>query len=138
MKLILSIFLLLLPIFIFSQKLENIDGEYQVKMKYSVDNKNVDFIYNNAYNWITDEFLEVKDFKGISSIKSRMIRTTVQEGYLSFQIEIICHDGFFISKFSKFRYKKRKIKKRHISDINKYLFKLCISMQYYIRYEIKI
>ena len=66
--------------------------------------------------------------------KSKKLSGTVYDKKLSFNIEIICTDGSFITKFSDFYLNKNPLKEDDIKKVNKYLFELSGRMQKYIRY----
>jgi hypothetical protein len=65
---------------------------------------------------------------------SKKLSGTVYNKKLSFNIEIICNDVSFVTKFSDFYLNKKTLKKKDIDKVNQYLFELSGRMQKYIRY----
>ena len=130
----LLILLLLMPTLLFSQKIEEIDGKYRARIEYSVTDKSIDYIFNNAKSWIEIEFQKSKMNDVAIYSKSKKLSGTVYNKKLSFNIEIICTDGSFITKFSDFYLNKKPLKEDYIKKVNKYLFELSGRMQKYIRY----
>jgi hypothetical protein len=133
MKLILTL-LLLIPTLLFSQRIEQIDGKYRARIEYSVSGKSVDYIFNNAKSWIEIEFQKSKMNNVTIYTNSKKLSGTVYNKKLSFNIEIICSDGSFITKFSDFYLNRKILKEKDIDKVNKYLFELSGRMQKYIRY----
>ena len=134
MKLLLTL-LLLIPTLLYSQRIEEINGKYSAKIEYSVSGKSVDYIFNNAKSWIETEFEKSKMNGVIIYPRSKKISGTVYNKKISFQIEIICYDEHFITKFSNFHLNKRELKPKKIDKMNQYLFELSGRMQKYIRYN---
>ena len=130
----LLILLLLMPTLLFSQKIEEIDGKYRARIEYSVTDKSIDYIFNNAKSWIEIEFQKSKMNDVAIYSKSKKLSGTVYNKKLSFNIEIICNDGSFITKFSDFYLNKKVLKEDDVKKVNKYLFELSGRMQKYIRY----
>jgi len=126
--------LLLIPTLLHSQRIEEIDGKYRARIEYSVTDKSIDYIFNNAKSWIEIEFQKSKMNDVAIYSKNKKLSGTVYNKKLSFNIEIICNDGSFIAKFSDFYLKRKPIKPKNIDMVNQYLFKLSGRMQKYIRY----
>ena len=126
--------LLLIPTLLYSQRIEEIDGNYRARIEYSVTDKSIDYIFNNAKSWIEIEFQKSKMNDVAIYSKSKKLSGTVYNKKLSFNIEIICNDGSFITKFSDFYLNKKPLKEDDIKKVNKYLFELSGRMQKYIRY----
>ena len=134
MKMLLTL-LLLIPTLLYSQRIEEIDGKYKAKIEYSVSGKSVDYIFNNAKSWIEIEFQKNKMNDVTIYKNSKKLSGTVYNKKLSFNIEIICNDGSFVTKFSDFYLNKKTLKEKDINKVNKYLFELSGRMQKYIRYN---
>lgn len=134
MKLLLTL-LLFIPTLLFSQRIEKIDGKYKAKIEYSVDGKSVDYIFNNANSWIKSEFSKVENYKETFYPKRKVLTGFVHNKKISFQIEVICYNEHFITKFSNFYLKRKELKPKKISKMNQYLFELSGRMQKYIRYN---
>ena len=126
--------LLLIPTLLYSQRIEEIDGKYKSRIEYSVSGKSVDYIFNNAKSWIEIEFQKSKMNDVAIYSKNKKLSGTVYNKKLSFNIEIICTDVSFITKFSDFYLNKKPLKEKDIKKVNKYLFELSGRMQKYIRY----
>jgi hypothetical protein len=133
MKLLLTL-LLFIPTLLYSQRIEEIDGKYKARIEYSVSGKSVDYIFNSAKSWIEIEFQKSKMNDVTIYSKSKKLSGTVYNKKLSFQIEIICNDGSFVTKFSDFYLNKKTLKEKDIDKVNQYLFELSGRMQKYIRY----
>jgi hypothetical protein len=127
--------LLLIPTLLYSQRIEEVDGKYRARIEYSVTGKSVDYIFNNAKSWIEIEFQKSKMNDVAIYSKSKKLTGTVYNKKLSFNIEIICSDGSFITKFSDFYLNKKILKEKDIDKVNKYLYELSGRMQKYIRYN---
>jgi len=134
MKWILTL-LLLIPTLLFSQRIEQIDGKYRARIEYSVTGKGVDYIFNNAKSWLEIEFQKSKMNNVTIYANSKKLSGTVYNKKLSFNIEIICSDGSFVTKFSDFYLNKNSLKEKDIKKVNKYLYELSGRMQKYIRYN---
>jgi hypothetical protein len=134
MKIILA-FLLFIPTLLYSQRIEEIDGKYKAKIEYSVSGKSVDYIFNNAKSWIEIEFQKNKMNDVTIYKNSKKLSGTVYNKKLSFNIEIICNDRSFVTKFSDFYLNKKTLKEKDIDKVNQYLFELSGRMQKYIRYN---
>ena len=126
--------LLLIPTLLHSQRIEEIDGKYRARIEYSVTDKSIDYIFNNAKSWIEIEFQKSKMNDVAIYSKNKKLSGTVYNKKLSFNIEIICTDVSFITKFSDFYLNKKPLKEKDIKKVNKYLFELSGRMQKYIRY----
>jgi hypothetical protein len=133
MKLLLTL-LLFIPTLLYSQRIEEIDGKYKARIEYSVSGKSVDYIFNSAKSWIEIEFQKSKMNDVTIYSKSKKLSGTVYNKKLSFNIEIICNDVSFVTKFSDFYLNKKTLKKKDIDKVNQYLFELSGRMQKYIRY----
>jgi hypothetical protein len=127
--------LLLIPTLLYSQRIQEIDGKYRAKIEYSVTGKSVDYIFNNAKSWLEIEFQKSKMNNVSIYANSKKLSGTVYNKKLSFNIEIICNDGSFVTKFSDFYLNKNSLKENDIKKVNKYLFELSGRMQKYIRYN---
>ena len=127
--------LLLIPTLLYSQRIEEIDGKYKAKIEYSVSGKSVDYIFNNAKSWIEIEFQKNKMNDVTIYTNSKKLSGTVYNKKLSFNIEIICNDRSFVTKFSDFYLNKKTLKEKDIDKVNQYLFELSGRMQKYIRYN---
>ena len=127
--------LLLIPTLLFSQRIEEIDGKYRARIEYSVTGKSVDYIFNNAKSWLEIEFQKSKMNNVTIYANSKKLSGTVYNKKLSFNIEIICSDGSFVTKFSDFYLNKNSLKEKDIKKVNKYLYELSGRMQKYIRYN---
>jgi len=134
MKWILTL-LLLIPTLLYSQRIEEIDGKYRARIEYSVTGKSVDYIFNNAKSWLEIEFQKSKMNNVTIYANSKKLSGTVYNKKLSFNIEIICSDGSFVTKFSDFYLNKNSLKEKDIKKVNKYLYELSGRMQKYIRYN---
>jgi len=134
MKMLLTL-LLLIPTLLYSQRIEEIDGKYKAKIEYSVSGKSVDYIFNNAKSWIEIEFQKNKMNDVTIYTNSKKLSGTVYNKKLSFNIEIICNDRSFVTKFSDFYLNKKTLKEKDIDKVNQYLFELSGRMQKYIRYN---
>lgn len=133
MKLLLTL-LLLIPTLLYSQRIEEVDGKYKARIEYSVSGKSVDYIFKNAKSWIEIEFQKSKMNDVAIYSKSKKLSGRVYNKKISFNIEIICTDVSFITKFSDFYLNKKPLKEKDIKKVNKYLFELSGRMQKYIRY----
>jgi hypothetical protein len=133
MKWILTL-LLLIPTLLYSQRIEEIDGKYRARIEYSVTGKSVDYIFNNAKSWLEIEFQKSKMNNVTIYANSKKLSGTVYNKKLSFNIEIICNDGSFVTKFSDFYLNKNTLKEKDIDKVNRYLYELSGRMQKYIRY----
>ena len=133
MKLLLTL-LLLIPTLLYSQRVEEVDGKYKARIEYSVSGKSVDYIFKNAKSWIEIEFQKSKMNDVAIYSKSKKLSGRVYNKKISFNIEIICTDVSFITKFSDFYLNKKPLKEKDIKKVNKYLFELSGRMQKYIRY----
>jgi hypothetical protein len=133
MKILLTLFLFI-PTLLYSQRIEEVDGKYRAKIEYSVSDKNVDYIFTNANSWIEMEFQKKKMNAVTIYMKSKKISGMVYDRNLSFNIEIVCSDGSFITRFSDFKFKGKPIKPNRVDKVNRYLFELSGRMQKYIRY----
>jgi len=133
MKILLT-FLLFIPTLLFSQKL---DDKLQARIEYSVNGKNVNYIFNNANSWIENEFKDRKMLISECDPNFKKIMGLVYDEDFDFIIEINCQDGRFIAKFSNFSYKRKPLDQddKKIEKINQYLFELSGRMQKYIRYN---
>jgi hypothetical protein len=127
--------LLLIPTLLYSQRIEEIDGKYRARIEYSVTGKSVDYIFNNAKSWLEIEFQKSKMNNVTIYANSKKLSGTVYNKKLSFNIEIICSDGSFVTKFSDFYLNKNSLKEKDIKKVNKYLYELSGRMQKYIRYN---
>jgi hypothetical protein len=127
--------LLLIPTLLYSQRIEEIDGKYRARIEYSVSGKSVDYIFNNAKSWLEIEFQKSKMNNVTIYANSKKLSGTVYNKKLSFNIEIICNDGSFVTKFSDFYLNKNSLKEKDIKKVNKYLYELSGRMQKYIRYN---
>jgi len=127
--------LLLIPTLLFSQRIEQIDGKYRARIEYSVTGKSVDYIFNNAKSWLEIEFQKSKMNNVTIYANSKKLSGTVYNKKLSFNIEIICNDGSFVTKFSDFYLNKNTLKEKDIDKVNRYLYELSGRMQKYIRYK---
>ena len=85
--------LLLIPTLLYSQRIEEIDGKYRARIEYSVTDKSIDYIFNNAKSWIEIEFQKSKMNDVAIYSKNKKLSGTVYNKKLSFNIEIICNDG---------------------------------------------
>lgn len=131
----LLISLLLLPTLLYSQKIEGSEGIYKTRIEYSVSGRDINYVFDNANSWIENEFPLRKMNDVMVYPQTKKISGVVYNKKLSFYIEIICHDGNFIAKFSDFKIKNKPIKSNKIDKVNLYLFQLCGRMQNHIRYH---
>ena len=131
----LLISLLLLPTLLYSQKIEGSEGSYKTRIEYSVSGRDINYVFDNANSWIENEFPLRKMNDVVVYPQTKKISGVVYNKKLSFYIEIICHDGNFITKFSDFKIKNKPIKSNKIDKVNLYLFQLCGRMQNHIRYH---
>lgn len=133
MKIFLAL-LLLIPNFLFSQKL---DDKLQARIEYSVNGKSANYIFSNANSWVENEFRDRKMIMSECDPNSKRILGLVYDKDFDFIIEINCQDGRFIVKFSNFFYKRKPLEQdeKKIERINQYLFELSGRMQKYIRYN---
>jgi hypothetical protein len=133
MKIFLA-FLLFIPSFLFSQKL---DDKLQARIEYSVNGKNANYIFSNANSWVENEFRDRKMIMSECDSNSKRILGLVYDKDFDFIIEINCQDGRFVAKFSNFFYKRKPLEQdeNKIEKINQYLFELSGRMQKYIRYN---
>ena len=126
--------LLFIPTLLYSQRLEEFNDNYRARVEYSVNDKSVDYIFDNAKSWIAEEFPQRK-IEEVVYPKSKRISGIVYNKKLSFHIEIICYDGSFIAKFSDFYINKKSLKGKKVDKVNQYLYSLSGRMQNYIRYK---
>jgi hypothetical protein len=131
----LLILLLFIPTLLYSQKLEEVNGNYKARVEYSVSDRSVDYIFDNVNSWIEEEFPQRKMEEVVIYPKSKRISGIVYNKKLSFHIEIICYDGSFIAKFSDFYINKRSLKDKKVDKVNQYLYGLSGRMQKNIRYR---
>jgi hypothetical protein len=133
MKIFLA-FLLFIPNFLFSQKL---DDKLQARIEYSVNGKNANYIFSNANSWVESEFRDRKMITSECDPNSKRILGLVYDKDFDFIIEINCQDGRFVVNFSNFFYKRKPLEQdeKKIEKVNQYLFELCGRMQKYIRYN---
>ena len=88
---ILLILLLFIPTLLYSQRLEEVNGNYKARVEYSVNDKSIDYIFENANSWIAEEFPKRKMEVVATYPKSKKISGIVYNKKLSFHIEIICN-----------------------------------------------
>ena len=69
--------------------------------------ESIDYIFNNAKSWIEIELQKSKMNDVAIYSKSKKLSGTVYNKKLSFNIEIICTDVSFITKFSDFYLNKK-------------------------------
>jgi hypothetical protein len=137
MKRILLILLLSLPTGLFSQRLIEVNGEYQSRVEYSVNDRDISTIFRKS-NVFLDTHLPDRQTLAISQDEKihKFSGIATYEKY-RFEYEILCFDKSFKIIFTNFTYKSKPIEQHtnKLPEINQFLLDLCGKMQAFVRYS---
>jgi len=137
MKRILLILLLSLPTGLFSQRLIEVNGEYQSRVEYSVNDRDISTIFRKS-NVFLDTHLPDRQTLAISHDEKihKFSGIATYEKY-RFEYEILCFDKSFKIIFTNFTYKSKPIEQHtnKLPEINQFLLDLCGKMQAFVRYS---
>ena len=137
MKRILLILLLSLPTGLFSQRLVEVNGEYQSRVEYSVSDRDISTIFRKS-NAFLDTQLPDRQTLAISQDEKihKFSGVATYEKY-RFEYEVLCFDKSFKIIFTNFTYKSKSIEQHtnKLPEINQFLLDLCGKMQAFVRYS---
>ena len=137
MKRILLILLLSLPTGLFSQRLVEVNGEYQSRVEYSVSDRDISTIFRKS-NAFLDTQLPDRQTLAISQDEKvhKFSGVATYEKY-RFEYEVLCFDKSFKIIFTNFTYKSKSIEQHtnKLPEINQFLLDLCGKMQSFVRYS---
>ena len=137
MKRILLILLLSLPTGLFSQRLVEVNGEYQSRVEYSVSDRDISTIFRKS-NAFLDTQLPDRQTLAISQDEKihKFSGVATYEKY-RFEYEVLCFDKSFKIIFTNFTYKSKPIEQHtnKLPEINQFLLDLCGKMQSFVRYS---
>ena len=137
MKRILLILLLSLPTGLFSQRLVEVNGEYQSRVEYSVSDRDISTIFRKS-NAFLDTQLPDRQTLAISQDEKvhKFSGVATYEKY-RFEYEVLCFDKSFKIIFTNFTYKSKPIEEHtnKLPEINQFLLELCGKMQAFVRYS---
>ena len=137
MKRILLILLLSLPTGLFSQRLVEVNGEYQSRVEYSVSDRDISTIFRKS-NAFLDTQLPDRQTLAISQDEKihKFSGVATYEKY-RFEYEVLCFDKSFKIIFTNFTYKSKPIEQHtnKLQEINQFLLDLCGKMQAFVRYS---
>ena len=137
MKRILLILLLSLPTGLFSQRLVEVNGEYQSRVEYSVSDRDISTIFRKS-NVFLDTHLPDRQTLEISQDEKihKFSGIATYEKY-RFEYEVLCFDKSFKIIFTNFTYKSKPIEQHtnKLPEINQFLLDLCGKMQSFVRYS---
>ena len=137
MKRILLILLLSLPTGLFSQRLVEVNGEYQSRVEYSVSDRDISTIFRKS-NAFLDTQLPDRQTLAISQDEKihKFSGVATYEKY-RFEYEVLCFDKSFKIIFTNFTYKSKPIEQHtnKLPEINQFLLDLCGKMQSFVIYS---
>ena len=137
MKRILLILLLSLPTGLFSQRLVEVNGEYQSRVEYSVSDRDISTIFRKSNDFLDTQLPDRQTLAISQDEKIHKFSGVATYEKYRFEYEVLCFDKSFKIIFTNFTYKSKSIEQHtnKLPEINQFLLDLCGKMQAFVRYS---